>query len=80
MKKLLCVLLAIIVAFSVTGTAFAATDKKTDTPFIIIPGFLQTNLNYNDDNCRVKKVWFPDISDNIGIVIKKYSFGNQRLF
>ena len=68
MKKLLCIILSFIMIFGITGAAFAKNEKVSDTPVIIIPGFLQTNLQHENADGTLEKVWVPDFAEKLGIV------------
>lgn len=48
-KKILSLCLALLMAFSATGTAFAAEEIKRDCPVIHIPGFYSSDV-YGDVN------------------------------
>ncbi|MBR2418485.1 MAG: hypothetical protein IKB12_07610 [Clostridia bacterium] len=68
MKKLVCILVSLVMIFSVTGLAFAEKEQKNETPIIIIPGFMQTNLQYENEDSTFEKVWAPDFLGKLGIV------------
>ena len=70
MKKILCVLLAVVMLFSGSVSIAAAKNDSDDTPVILITGFLQTNLQYEKEDGTFERVWFPDIMENLHIVGK----------
>ncbi len=68
MKKVICIILSVVMIFSITGIAFAQKEQTTDTPVIIIPGFMQTSLQYENEDGTTEKVWLPDFLGKLGIV------------
>lgn len=70
MKKLIAVILSVVMLFSITGLAFAEKEQTTDTPIIIIPGFLQTNLQFKKEDGSFEKVWLPDFAEKFDVIGK----------
>ena len=60
LKKIVCIILSLVMIFSVTGVAFAEKSEKYDTPVIVIPGFMQTALRTVTEDGIIEKVWLPD--------------------
>lgn len=70
MKKIVCILLSLIMVFSVTANSAAVSENGTDTPIIIIPGFLQTALFLEKENGKKEQVWLPDLMKGLPIIEK----------
>ena len=68
MKKVICIIVSLVMIFSITGFAFAKREQPIETPIIIIPGFLQTNLQFENGDGTIEKVWVPDFLGKLDIV------------
>lgn len=69
-KKILCLILAVIIAFSAVITASAKESQQT-CPLIYIPGFTSSNV-YADINDESTLVAFPTTDDIIEIVTEAF--------
>ena len=65
MKKLISVLLAVLMLFSLTSVAFAADDKA---PVIIVSGMGTDQYEVNEDGSKTK-VWPPEIGGVVNAAI-----------
>ena len=70
-KKFLCLFLALIMAFSVTVTAYAAESDEQTCPLIYIPGFTSSAV-YDDVNNKDTLVAFPTTDDILDIVTEAF--------
>ncbi len=69
LKKIFSLCLALIMLFSVTGSAFATEEGKQDCPVIHVPGFYSSNI-YADVNDKDSLIALPD-ADSIIELVKK---------
>ena len=70
MKKIVCIILSLVMIFSITGVAFAEKGEKYDTPVIVIPGFMQTALKTVTEDGIIEKVWLPDFLGKPDVLVE----------
>lgn len=70
-KKFLSLCLAVLMVFSLTGTAFAAEEIKSDCPVIHIPGFYSSDV-YGDINDPDTLLTLPGVDVILDFVKKEF--------